>query len=98
MTMKRLFDLKEAAEYLGMTVRNLRRYKKNGKLPFVQYSPTGKIQFKRETLDRFIDDHEKEKKQFDIKEFKPSKPKVSMIVHEREKAELAIKLGLTTSG
>jgi len=98
--MKRLLNTKEAAEYLGVTVRTVQKYKATGMLAFVQYSPGKKgsfIQFKKETLDRFIDQHEHQVRPFEAKQFKPSKPKlpVSMVEHERAKANLA-KLGFTT--
>ena len=90
--MKKLLSKKEVAEMLGVSVQTVMRYKAAGKLPFVQLSPRT-IKFKPEAVEYFVS--EKQTEPFDIKMFKPTsvKPKVSKSVHEREKAELAKKLG-----
>ena len=95
--MKTLLTQIEAAEYLGISESTLMRYRRAGILPAVRYSATGKIQFKRQSLDALIDKKEQAKQRVDGETFKPSKPKppVSMAEHERAKAELAKKLGFS---
>jgi hypothetical protein len=53
---KRLMDLKEAAEYLGMTTNALRFKVRTGQIPIVKLD--ARMRFDRITLDKLIKDHE----------------------------------------
>jgi excisionase family DNA binding protein len=52
---KRLYSLKEAAQYLGRTERALRHLVDRGKIPTVRID--SRIQFAIEDMNRLIDQH-----------------------------------------
>jgi hypothetical protein len=52
---RRLLDLKASAVYMGRPVSGLRRLINNGRLPFIQDGPGGKVWVDIFDLDMFIE-------------------------------------------
>lgn len=94
---KYFYTPKEAAERLRCSVRSVMRYKKAGLLHFVQHLPRGPIWFPADSLDK-LDSEQKAKPALSQTPARKSKKqhhnKPVCSIHEKEKAELAIKLGL----
>lgn len=50
---KKLFDIGEAAIYLGMSISTLRQWDESGKLKAIRLATRGKRMYNKEDLDRF---------------------------------------------
>ncbi len=59
-----LLALTEAAEYLGMTPHGLRKLVKRGGIAYFQHGQRGRLKFKPEWLDQFIDNSTHKPRQF----------------------------------
>ncbi len=93
---KYFYTPKEAAERLRCSVRSVMRYKSAGLLHFVQHLPRGPIWFSADSLDK-LDSEQRTKPA--LSQTPPRKPKKhhrkqACTIHEKEKIELARKLGL----
>jgi excisionase family DNA binding protein len=53
----RLFRLKDAASYLSMGTKAIRKLTRSGKLPYVQVDKNAPFLIDRNDLDRFIAEH-----------------------------------------
>lgn len=56
LTVESLLTLREAADMLGVSRSTLRRWAKQGEIPYVRISTRGDIRIPRAALCRFIDD------------------------------------------
>lgn len=52
--MEKLFTRKEAAEYLGVSLKTLDEARKAGEIAFIQYTDYGRIHFTETALQEFI--------------------------------------------
>ena len=50
-----LVERDEAAQWLGVSVKTLRKFVRQGKLPAVRYSRTSVLRFRQVDLDRFVE-------------------------------------------
>jgi predicted site-specific integrase-resolvase len=67
-----LYKMKEAADKLGLSVKQLRRLIKAKKLPYIQYWEGGPIFFEPEEIDKLKIEHTKGKPK------KTNKPRISL--------------------
>ncbi len=52
-----LITLEEAAQYLAMSVSGLRKVLQSGKIKYTQNGKKGRIKFRKEWLDEFIEEN-----------------------------------------
>jgi len=52
--MEKLYTRKEAAEYLGVSIKTLDEARKAGEIAFIQYTDYGRIHFTETALQEFI--------------------------------------------
>lgn len=55
---KKIYTRKEAAEYLRISTATLDRVVKAGKIKTIQFVPKGKVFFKKESIEAFIQEQE----------------------------------------
>lgn len=59
LTQNKLFSQEELAEYLGVTIHAVRKWRAAGKISFIRIGQT--VRFEREAIEQFIADHHTER-------------------------------------